>query len=230
MIPGVLQIRTPLVNFHVLRDGSGLCLLDTGFIGGFGSLKLVLRREGWDRYPIRGIILSHGHLDHVFNVARIVRETGAWVAAPEGDAARYAGKPVYRGWGRVTAMMEAVGRRLPGFAPFVPDRWIGDGERLDVWEGLRAVHLPGHTEGHTGYFCEGRRLLFCGDLFASFGAFTHLPPRIFNSRPEQIPASLVKALELDPAGVVPNHSDRAEPAVHRDRLQKLAAKAGREKR
>lgn len=46
--------------------------------------------------------------------------------------------------------------------------------------GLRAVHLPGHTAGHTGYFCESRRLLFCGDLFASYGQLSHRPPAVFN--------------------------------------------------
>ena len=30
----LLTVRTPAVNFHVLRDGAGLHLLDAGFVGG----------------------------------------------------------------------------------------------------------------------------------------------------------------------------------------------------
>jgi hypothetical protein len=34
MPPDLLTVRSPFVNFHVLRDDDGLYLLDAGFIGG----------------------------------------------------------------------------------------------------------------------------------------------------------------------------------------------------
>jgi glyoxylase-like metal-dependent hydrolase (beta-lactamase superfamily II) len=221
-IPGHLQVRTAMVNFHVLKDTSGLYLLDAGFAGGRWALRKALRQAGWDGLPIRGIIVSHGHLDHILNVGRIAAETGAWIAAPRGDLAHYQGKPLYPGLAKVTGGAEAIGRPILGFKSFVPDRWIEDGDLLDVWDGLRAVHLPGHTDGHTGFYCERQGLLFCSDLFASFRGFAHLPPRIFNSRPELIAGSMAKALSLDLQGVIPNHADRASPEEHLARLRKLA--------
>lgn len=217
----LLHVRTPLVTFHVLRDEGGLYLIDTGFLGGRRALARALQRHGWEREPLRGIILTHGHLDHVFNAAAIARETGAWIAAPRLDARHYMGKPGYCGWSRVAGMLEAAGRRLPGFGPFTPDRWIGDGDVLDVWGGLRAIHLPGHTAGHTGFYCEHRRWLFSADLFASFRGFAHFPPRFFNSDPQAHPASVEKALSLDLEGVIPNHGDAAAPSVHLERLRRL---------
>jgi glyoxylase-like metal-dependent hydrolase (beta-lactamase superfamily II) len=222
----VLQVRAPALNFHVLRDASGLYLLDAGFVGGRFLLRRALQRRGWEREPIRGIIVTHGHLDHILNVAIIARETGAWIAAPRLDAEHYAGHPHYRGWTRVTGCLESVGRPTLGFHPFVPDRWLDDGDFLDVWQGLRAVHLPGHTRGHMGFYCERLRLMFTADLFASYRGLAHFPPNVFNSDPVQIPQSTTVALAFDPVGVIPNHCDRATPEEHLRRLRQLQRKSG----
>jgi glyoxylase-like metal-dependent hydrolase (beta-lactamase superfamily II) len=219
--PDVLQVRAPALNFYVLRDDSGLYLLDAGFIGGRFLLQRALRQRGWEREPIRGIIVTHGHLDHILNVSAIARETGARIAAPRQDAEHYAGHPRYRGWARVTGWLEQVGRPLLGFRPFVPDRWIDDGDHLDVWHGLRAVHLPGHTHGHMGFYCERLRLMFTGDLFASYRGIAHFPPDIFNSTPEQLKPGVAKVLGFDLAGVIPNHGDRASAEEHLRRLRLL---------
>ncbi|MCW1885817.1 MBL fold metallo-hydrolase [Luteolibacter flavescens] len=222
MISEILRVRTPLVSFHVLRDDAGLLLLDAGFVGGVGFLRRALVRRGWENEPIRGILLTHGHLDHTLNVARLAREHGAWIAAPRADAERYLGRGSSRGWGRIGGMLEAIGRPVLGFRPFVPDRLIDDGDEIETGCGLRAVSLPGHTEGHTGYYCEALRLLFCGDLFASFGRWSHFPPAILNADPGKMAASVRKALSLDLAGVLPNHADDAEPSEHLRRLRVLA--------
>jgi glyoxylase-like metal-dependent hydrolase (beta-lactamase superfamily II) len=223
----ILQVRAPAINFYVLRDESGLYLLDAGFIGGRWLLRRALRRRGWDREHIRGIIVTHGHLDHILNVAATARETGAWIAAPRLDADHYSGHPRYRGWARVAGWLETIGRPVLSFRPFVPDRWLDDGDFIDVWHGLRAVHLPGHTLGHTGFYCERLRLLFSGDLFSSYREIPRFPPDIFNSEPGRIPGSVAAALALDLAGVLPNHCDRAAPEVHLERLRRLRCRLRR---
>lgn len=214
----LLQIRSPGVNFYVLRDSEGLYLIDAGFIGGRHFLKQALKKRGWDGERIIGIIVTHGHLDHILNVGRIAEETGAWIAAPRLDASHYQGCPSYRGWAKITGFLETIGRPLLGFRKFTPTRLLDDGDTLDVWHGLTVIHLPGHTAGHSGLYCESLKLLFCSDLFASYRHFSHLPPAIFNNDGAEIPQSMATALKLDLVGVLPNHCDRSSPEVHLERL------------
>lgn len=218
MLDDLLQIRSFGVNFYVLRDARGLYLLDAGFVGGRCLLRRALKERGWDHEPILGIVVTHGHLDHILNVAKLAEETGAWVAAPRHDAAHYQGCPNYNGAAKVTGWLEAMGRSLLRFRPFTPTRWLDPGDFLDIWQGLKVVHLPGHTAGHSGFYCERRKVLFCADLFASYGRFSHLPPGIFNGDTAEIPNSVASALALDLVGVLPNHCDRAPPEVHWQRL------------
>ncbi len=218
MYADLLQVRSRGVNFYVLRDSGGLYLIDGGFIGGGRSLLRALKKRGWDRERIVGIMVTHGHLDHILNIGHIAKETGAWIAAPRLDSPHYQGNSSYHGAAKITGFLEAIGRPLLGFQKFTPTRLLDPGDVLDLWHGLRVIHLPGHTAGHSGFYCEQRKLLFCADLFASYKGFSHLPPAIFNSDGAKIPQSIATALELPLEGILPHHADRAPPAQHLKRL------------
>ena len=93
-------------------------------MGGRFLLHRALRQRGWEGEPIRGIIVTHGHLDHILNVSTIARETGAWIAAPRLDADHYSGHPHYRGWARVTGCLESVGRPVLSFPGIMYCKWL----------------------------------------------------------------------------------------------------------
>lgn len=216
----VLQVRTPFVSFHVLRDADGLYLIDAGFVGGIAALRRALRKRDWASAPIKGILLTHGHIDHVFNVARLAREHRAWVAAPRLDAEHCAGRYPYQGLSRACGWLEAAGRAVFGFERFQVDHWLDDNTELPICGGLRAIHLPGHTVGHMGFYSPTRRLLFTGDLICSypFGAF--LPPPILNSCPSLLMSSIARIGTLALDGVLPNHGDAAGAEIHLRRVRR----------
>ena len=221
MFDDLIQIRSPGVCFYALRDAESVYIIDGGFVGGVSRLSAALRDHGWSNLPIRGILITHGHLDHVYNVARIASVSNCWIAAPALDIAHCQGNHVYSGMSRACGLLEAIGRSCFGYSSFQINRLLSDGDEIPVWDGLRAIHLPGHTDGHMGFYSAKRRLLFCGDLFASFGRFSHLPPDIFNSHPELISSSIDKALTLDLNSIAPNHCDKDSFENHLLRLQTL---------
>lgn len=218
----LLRVNSCGVNFFALRGSHGLFLIDGGFIGGRRQLDRTLAIKGWNDLPIEGVMVTHGHIDHILNVERIAREHDAWIAAPALDADWYRGHPRYKGAGQITGYLERIAMCLFGFQSFTPHRNLKEGDLIEVWHGLRVIHLPGHTPGHIGLYCEPLKLLFCGDLFASFRVGSHFPPPLFNQETSQIRQSVARVLSLDLEGILPNHSDGAPPATHLERLRKLA--------
>jgi glyoxylase-like metal-dependent hydrolase (beta-lactamase superfamily II) len=81
----ILPVCVPLLNFYVLRNGDRLFLSNGGFIEGMALLRRTLKQRGWDHPQIQGIMVTHGHLDHVLNLNRLKKESGAWIAAPQAD-------------------------------------------------------------------------------------------------------------------------------------------------
>ena len=101
---------------------------------------------------------------------------------------------------------------------------ISDGETLPFWGGLDVVHLPGHTEGHCGFYSKKHNLIFSGDMFASYFFNAHRPPAILNSVPDKFPASFKKMHEIGARFIIPSHYDFFDGELHRLRFEKLYKK------
>ena len=222
--PGLYPIRGVMGVCHLLVDGDEAWMLDTGMVGEPALIRRRLRRLGLGPRSIRGILLTHGHIDHAGNLAWLKEWTGAPVYGHPAEQLHVDGRYPYLGITRWCGRLEALGRWAFRYRTAVIDEFLGEGDELPLWGGLRVMHLPGHTEGHCGFYSTRYDLLFSGDLFASYFFNTHLPPAILNTRPELIPASLRRALELDPRWIIPNHYDFCDGALHKRRFVELCRK------
>ncbi len=218
-----LQIRGVLVHFHVLWDDEGVYLIDGGFIGGIRKIERFLKSHGFAWSDVKALVLTHGHLDHTLNVRRIQEKSGCLVYAPQMDALHISGKYPYEGAARLCGLAEAVGRFFLRYQPPHVDRWIGSEDVLPIWGGLRVIHLPGHTLGHSGLLSVENKLLFAADLFTNHIRNPKLPPTVFNVDDEMNVESVKKAAALDIEGVLLNHSRVCSPEESLADLKALAA-------
>jgi glyoxylase-like metal-dependent hydrolase (beta-lactamase superfamily II) len=129
------EVRTIAVGpydnrVYLLRDpatGRGL-LVDAAF-----EPETILAAVG--ATPLAGIVVTHGHMDHVQALAELRRQTGVPAMMHPADVARF---------------------RLE------VDRTLAGGETLEVGALRVAVlHTPGHTPGGLSLVCGG--VCFSGD-------------------------------------------------------------------
>jgi glyoxylase-like metal-dependent hydrolase (beta-lactamase superfamily II) len=161
--PGVYQLRAFACQVFAVVDRD-VTLIDAGAPGGGRLVLRQLRQLGVAPSDVRRIILTHYHIDHRGAVREIQLATGATLLAHTSEAPYLRGElpypnPVQRGAlagiaGRVLSM--ARGRPLE-----VTE--LQDGEVLDVANGLRVLHSPGHTQGSIALYLQERRLLLAGD-------------------------------------------------------------------
>jgi glyoxylase-like metal-dependent hydrolase (beta-lactamase superfamily II) len=220
----IYPVRGLAGTFHLLYNDTRheAVLIDTGLVGEMPRLTRILSGIGLDWSGIKAILLTHGHLDHTGNLARLKELTGAPVLAHRSEQPHIDGTFPYTGPSRLCGFMEAVGRRLFRYRTVSIDQLLIPDTELPYWSGLRVIHLPGHTEGHCGFYSERFNLLFSGDLFASYWFSTHLPLFFLNSCPEKIKASLQRVKALAPRSIIPNHYSGLDGELHRRRFDSLA--------
>ena len=127
------------------RDATEAAVIDPG--GDAASLRLELARLG---ASTAGILVTHGHFDHLGGVADLAEGTGAEVWMTEGERERL--------------------ERFPEFAPvgvagraYTPEHLVSGGETIEIAGiSFECLAVPGHSPAHVAYYADGE--LFSGDL------------------------------------------------------------------
>lgn len=146
-------------NAYLVWDGrsSDALVLDPGM----GATAPLMERVADNGLKLHVVANSHGHIDHIFDNAPLVRASDASLAIHPDDAYRLTGDNVY------------------GFTVerSVATRELREGEQLRIGDlTFDVLHTPGHTEGSVCLYEEGAGLLLSGDvIFAGAMGRTDLP-------------------------------------------------------
>lgn len=176
------------VNTFVIEDGPGVVLIDPGQHGPLARTELAagLAELGHGLADVRACLATHVHRDHYSNAVALRREFGCPVSLGEHERASLARVRESRAYGIDDQLavlpscgaaeladeldVRQAGHGLPGDIWEDPDRWLADGDTIELTgRTLRVGHTPGHTHGHVTYHDVEAGLLFSGD---------HVLPRI----------------------------------------------------
>jgi glyoxylase-like metal-dependent hydrolase (beta-lactamase superfamily II) len=116
-----------------------------------GLIKLVAMRG----LELDKIWVTHGHLDHCGGAAELRDRTGLKIEGPH---------PADKFW---IEQIESSAAKwgMQGSRSFTPDRWLDDGDTLELGETrFEVFHCPGHTPGHVVIFHREARFAQVGDV------------------------------------------------------------------
>lgn len=198
-----------LIPIHVwiVADNDGVTLVDAGISPMAGGIMKAI--EGLQAGPLKQIVLTHGHGDHVGAIPSILKSESVPVFVHPIEIPYMEGDLAYpRRKKAVPFVSKGVVRPLP----------VGDGEQLSPIAGLTPYWTPGHSPGHVAYYHEQDEVLLAGDLFTSKRGELRPPMKMFTAYMEECISSgkiidtlKPKRLEICHGGSVLEPADQLEP-------------------
>ncbi|MEM7036430.1 MAG: MBL fold metallo-hydrolase [Bacteroidota bacterium] len=222
----IIRLRGPFVSNFLVYDKNSTVLIDSGFVGARRRLRKALAEIGRTIADLDLILLTHGHFDHAVHLHWLMAQSGAPLHGHPVEQIHLDGKWPYRGKARVCGASEAVGRFTHRYRPAKITDFLADGEHIPLAGGFRVLHLPGHTEGHLGFFHEATGICFSGDLWSHQRFRKAVAPGILNTCPEHFPDSFRKVLATEPRALYPNHDEGSSPEAMWARFQQYCEKMG----
>ena len=236
VVEGVHAVTHAHTNCYVVEGEDGLTLVDAGFPATWPLVERAIALAGRRVEEVRGLVITHGHFDHVGFARHVQLRYGVPVWAHPDDhhltQHPYRYRPQQprllhplthpRGLPVLASMVVAGALRVPGVQP---DQPLLPGP-LPLPGGIEVVHTPGHTDGECVLHLPGRRALLTGDALVTLDPYNgRRGPRIIapsaTHDTEQARASLAPLADLDVDHVLPGHgavwSDGIAEAVTRAR-------------
>lgn len=186
------------ITVWLVKEEDGVTLVDAGISLMAKGIRAAVESIGIG--PLKRIVLTHGHSDHVGAIPRLL--------IGRQDVAIYAHRleiPYMEGERPYPGRKKAVPYLSKGLAQPLPESPDGRLERIG---GLQPYWTPGHAPGHVVYYHERDRVLLAGDLFNAKKGKLRFPMFTFD-KPRTLQSSLIvrelapEHLEACHGGAVP---------------------------
>jgi glyoxylase-like metal-dependent hydrolase (beta-lactamase superfamily II) len=212
--------RFGMVNCFLVKEDDGLTLIDTGLAGSAPGILKAAQSLG---APIRRIVLTHAHIDHVGSLDALIRQFPGIEFAVGQRESRLLVRDFSMDAGE-------SGKTLFGFpgAKSRPTRLLNDGDRVGS---LQTIFTPGHTPGHFAFMDVRDGSLIAGDAFvtqtgvvaAGVFKFSFPFPWLFSWNRHYAAESARKLRNLQPARLAVGHGETIEsPLAAMDQAIELA--------
>jgi len=185
-------------NAGIIIGREGIVVVDT--LLSANEAKRFLRdiRTVSDK-PIRYVVNTHHHLDHVFGNCEFAK-LGAVIIAQEN-----AGKAMEKSAAKTLANIGAYGlsaEEMQGTTPAYPVLTYGDRMTIHLGdERIELIHAPpSHTDGDTLVYLPDRKILFIGDIL-----FTGYHPFLGEGNIAEWAKTLDEIKLMDVEKIIPGH-------------------------
>ncbi len=145
----------PVTSFQqncslVWDEQKNAAIIDPG-----GDVQKLIEKIYTHGLTLKAILLTHGHLDHVGGAIKLKEEFKVEILG-----SHIADKFWFD---NLSVQSQQFG--LFEMTAFEPDRWLEEGEIIEVGQlRFEVLHLPGHTPGHVGFIERSQRIAFTGDV------------------------------------------------------------------
>lgn len=142
-------------NCYILVHGGQALVIDPS-----ASAKSILERVQKEGARLCGILLTHGHFDHIVSIDTLRRAADVPLMIHQEDAEMLED-------GQKNAFSLFFGQDI-SYKP--AQRLLKGGDQINLGGmDIEVIHLPGHSKGSVCYYIPGERVMFTGDLLFAQG-------------------------------------------------------------